>query len=213
MSALLALSEAVEARDPYARGHSARVARMAHAIGVRLGCDETRLTVLGLGGALHDVGKLAVSEAVLSKPGPLTEAERAEVRTHPEAGARLVVFDPAVRPALPGVLYHHERWDGAGYPSGRAGVEIPFEARILAVVDSFDAMTSDRPYRAAMPTEQAIEEVDRCAGTQFDPDVALAFLEAWESGAFGIAAALRAAAVKESTRSRASSTPFESPRR
>jgi len=194
VSALLALSEAIEARDPYTRGHSARVARMAHAVGARLGCDEGRLELLRLGGALHDVGKLVVSEAVLTKPGPLTEDEVAEVRCHPEAGARMVALDRGLRPALPGVLYHHERWDGDGYPTRRAGTEIPLEARILAVVDCFDAMTSDRPYRAALPAEEALAEVDRCRGSQFDPDVALVFLETWQSGAFGVTAALRAAA-------------------
>ena len=213
MTALLALSEAIEARDPSARGHAARVARLARASGARLGLDEARLAVLKLGGALHDIGKVAVPEAVLTKPGALTEAELAEVRRHPEEGARLLELDAALRPALPAVLYHHERWDGGGYPSGRAAEAIPFEARILAVVDSFDAMTSDRPYRAARPIEEAVEEVDRCAGTQFDPEVALAFVDAWESGAFGIAGALRAAAVRESTRSRASRAPAESPRR
>ena len=194
MNALLALSDAIEARDPYTRGHSARVARMAQAVGIRLGCDETRLGLLRLCGALHDVGKLFVPETVLNKPGPLTPEELAEVRAHPEAGARMVALDRSLRPALPGVLYHHERWDGGGYPTGRAGTEIPFEARILAVADCFDAMTSDRPYRAALPAEQAIDEVDRCRGSQFDSDVALVFLEAWESGAFGVTAALRAAA-------------------
>ena len=171
---------------------------MAHVVGLRLGCDKARLALLGLGGALHDIGKLAVSGTVLNKPGPLTPEELAEVRTHPEIGARLVALDRAVRPALPGVLYHHERWDGGGYPTGRAGTEIPFEARILAVADCFDAMTSDRPYRAALAAEQAIEEVDRCAGTQFDPDVAIAFVAAWESGAFGVTAALRAATADTS---------------
>jgi HD-GYP domain-containing protein (c-di-GMP phosphodiesterase class II) len=194
VSALLALSEAIEARDPYTRGHSARVARMAHAVGVRLGCDEDRLALLRLGGALHDVGKLVVSEAVLTKPGPLTEDEVAEVRCHPEAGARMIALVRGLRPALPGVLYHHERWDGGGYPTRRAGTEIPLEARILAVVDCFDAMTSNRPYRAALPAGEALAEVDRCRGSQFDPDVALVFLEAWQSGAFGVTAALRAAA-------------------
>jgi HD-GYP domain-containing protein (c-di-GMP phosphodiesterase class II) len=210
VTALLALSEAIESRDPYTRGHSARVARMAHAVGLRLGCDEARLALIGLGGALHDVGKLAVSKAVLNKPGPLTPEEVAEVRTHPEIGARLVALDRALRPALPGVLYHHERWDGGGYPTGRAGTKIPFEARILAVADCFDAMTSDRPYRAALAAEQAIEEVDRCAGTQFDPDVATAFLAAWESGAFGVTAALRAVArLKQATQCYKSSPPPE----
>jgi HD-GYP domain-containing protein (c-di-GMP phosphodiesterase class II) len=194
VSTLLVLSEAIEARDPYTRGHSARVARMARAVGARLGCDDGRLALLGMGGALHDIGKLVVPEAILNKPGPLTPEEVAEVRTHPEIGARLVALDRTLRAALPGVLYHHERWDGGGYPSGRAGTEIPLEARILTVADCFDAMTSDRPYREAMPPDQAIEEVDRCAGSQFDPDVAVAFLAAWESGAFGVTAALRAAA-------------------
>jgi HD-GYP domain-containing protein (c-di-GMP phosphodiesterase class II) len=194
VSALLALSRAIETRDPYMRGHSARVARTAHAVGIRLGCDEARLALLRLGGALHDVGKLVVSEAVLNKPGPLTPDELAEVRAHPEAGARMVALDRALRPALPGVLYHHERWDGLGYPTGRAGPEIPLEARILAVADCFDAMTSDRPYRAALPEEQAIAEVGRCSGSQFDPDVALVFLEAWGSGVFGVTAELSAAA-------------------
>lgn len=194
MTALLALSKAIEARDPYTRGHSARVARMARAVGVMLGCDDARLALLRLGGALHDIGKLAVSEQVLNKPGPLTAEELAEVREHPGVGARLVTLDRTLHLAVPAVLYHHERWDGAGYPTGRAGSAIPIEARILAVADSFDAMTSNRPYRSALPAEQAIEEVDRCAGTQFDPDVAVAFLEAWESGAFAVTAALRAAA-------------------
>jgi HD-GYP domain-containing protein (c-di-GMP phosphodiesterase class II) len=94
---------------------------------------------------------------------------------------------------LPIVLYHHERWDGEGYPSRRSGTEVPLEARILAVVDSYDAMTSDRPYRAALSPELAVDEIARCAGTQFDPDVAAAFLAAWESGALGLPAALRAA--------------------
>ena len=195
MGALLALSEAVEACNPYTRGHSQRVARMAYQVGVRLGVDEARLSLLRLGGALHDVGKLAVSDAVLNKPGPLTADEILMVRAHPEIGARMVALDKALRPSLPAVLYHHERWDGEGYPTGRSGPEIPLEARVLAVVDSYDAMTSDRPYRLAMPVEDAVVEVDRCAGTQFDPDVALAFLTAWESGAFGVTAALRAAAT------------------
>jgi HD-GYP domain-containing protein (c-di-GMP phosphodiesterase class II) len=195
MGALLALSQAVEACDPYTRGHSQRVARMAYEVGLRLGVDGALLSLLRLGGALHDVGKLAVSDAVLNKPGPLTADEILMVRAHPEIGARMIALDKALCPSLPGVLHHHERWDGEGYPTGRSGPEIPLEARVLAVVDSYDAMTSDRPYRLAMPVEDAVGEVDRCAGTQFDPDVALAFLSAWESGAFGVTAALRAAVI------------------
>jgi HD-GYP domain-containing protein (c-di-GMP phosphodiesterase class II) len=194
MSALLALSDAIEARDPYMRGHSVRVAQMALEVGVRLGCDNGRLGLLHLGGALHDVGKFVVAEAILAKPGPLTEAEFAQIREHPEAGARLVALDRGLRAAFPGVLFHHERLDGGGYPTGCAGAQIPLEARILAVVDCYDAMTSDRAYRSALRAEDAVAEVDRCAGSQFDPDVAVAFLAAWESGA-GVTAALRAAAA------------------
>jgi HD-GYP domain-containing protein (c-di-GMP phosphodiesterase class II) len=211
MSALLALSEAIEARDPYLRGHSARVARMARAVGIHLGCDEPRLAALELGGALHDLGKLAVAETILSKPGPLTADEVAAVRRHPGVGARLVVLDDQLRAAVPGVLYHHERWDGSGYPRGRARSEIPFEARVLAVVDAFDAMISDRPYRAALTAERAIEEVDRCSGTQFDPEVALGFLETWSSGALEAAASPRAVA-RASTTPPASSVPCGSRR-
>lgn len=195
MSALLALSEAVEACDPYTRGHSTRVARMAYEVGLRLECDESELTLLRLGGALHDVGKLGVRDEVLNKPGPLTAEELREVQAHPEIGARMVAFDRVLRAALPGVLYHHERWDGAGYPSGRAGQAIPLVARVLGVVDSYDAMVSDRPYRRARPADRAAEEVDRCSGTQFDPEIAGAFLTAWESGAFGNATPHRAAAA------------------
>lgn len=194
MSALLALSEAVENCDPYTRGHSARVARMAYEVGLRLDCDESELALLTLGGALHDVGKLGVRDEVLNKPGPLTADELREVRAHPEIGARMVALDRALRAALPAVLYHHERWDGAGYPSGCSGSAIPLVARILGVVDSYDAMTSDRPYRRARPESRAAEEVDRCAGTQFDPEVAEAFLDAWESGAFYVAGRVRATA-------------------
>ena len=195
MGALLALSEAVEACDPYTRGHSVRVARMACEVGLRIDCDEPQLALLRLGGMLHDVGKLAVRDAVLHKPGPLTAGELREVRAHPEIGARMVALDRALRGTLPAVLHHHERWDGGGYPSGRAGPSIPLEARILGVVDSYDAMTSNRPYRAALPPERAAEEVERCAGTQFDPEVASAFLSLWESGVFAGAVTRRAAAV------------------
>jgi putative nucleotidyltransferase with HDIG domain len=171
------LSRAIEARDPYTQGHSARVTKLAEAVARRLGWNEERLASLRIGGPLHDIGKLGVSDDVLGKKARLDEDEFAQIREHPKIGARLLLRVAAFREALPYVLYHHERWDGEGYPSGRAGEEIPVEARVLAIADAFDAMTSDRPYRQALTREQALAEVERCAGTQFDPEIARIFLE------------------------------------
>jgi putative nucleotidyltransferase with HDIG domain len=174
---LSVLSRAIEARDPYTRGHSARVTALAEAVARRLGWSEERIGTLRVGGPLHDIGKLAVSDDVLRKEGRLDPDELAEIREHPKIGARLLLRIAALREAIPYVLYHHERWDGTGYPSGKAGEEIPVEARVLAVADAFDAMTSDRPYRRALTLGQALAEVERGAGTQFDPEIARVFLE------------------------------------
>jgi HD-GYP domain-containing protein (c-di-GMP phosphodiesterase class II) len=181
---LTALSHAIEAKDPFTRGHSARVSVIAEVIAVRLGWRSSRLEALRMGGQLHDVGKLNLDGAVLHKAGPLDERERIHVRRHPLAGARLIRPFTALHPALPYVLFHHERWDGTGYPSGRAHEQIPSGARILAVADAFDAMISHRPYRHAMPLHRALAEVRACAGTQFDPAVVRAFLAAWAEGNF-----------------------------
>ena len=186
---LSVLTGAIEARDPYTRGHSARVTELAEALARRLGWSEERLEALRIGGPLHDVGKLAVSDAVLRKAGRLEAHELAAIREHPKAGARLLLRVAALRDAIPYVLYHHERWDGKGYPSGRAGEQIPLEARVLAVADAFDAMTSDRPYRRALSHAEALAEVERCAGTQFDPAIASAFLELFAEAALPAAAA------------------------
>jgi HD-GYP domain-containing protein (c-di-GMP phosphodiesterase class II) len=179
---LAALSQAIEARDPYTRGHSERVSALAQVVARRLGWNASRLRALGLGALLHDVGKLNLDAAVLRKPGPLDEREYGEVRRHPLAGARLIRGIDALRPALPYVLFHHERWDGRGYPSGRSREHIPLGARIVAVVDAFDAMISARPYRPPLPVRSAIAELARGAGTQFDPGVVRAFLVAWRDG-------------------------------
>ena len=174
---LSVLSRAIEARDPHARGHSARVTVLAESIAIQLGWSEERLALLHVGGPLHDIGKLAVSDEVLSKPGRLDDDELAQIREHPKLGARLLLRVAAFRQALPYVLYHHERWDGTGYPTGRAGEAIPVEARVLAIADAFDAMTSDRPYRRALSRDEALAEVERCSGTQFDPALVEVFLE------------------------------------
>jgi HD-GYP domain-containing protein (c-di-GMP phosphodiesterase class II) len=135
-----------------------------------------------MGGLLHDVGKLNLDEALLLKPGPLDAREYDEIRRHPLAGARLIRSFEALRPALPYILFHHERWDGSGYPTGRFYKQIPLGARIVSVVDAFDAMTSTRPYRAPLPLQSALAELNGGAGTQFDPSVVRAFFGAWSGG-------------------------------
>jgi HD-GYP domain-containing protein (c-di-GMP phosphodiesterase class II) len=171
------LSRAIDARDEYTRGHSERVTDIAEAIALRLGWEPERLEQLRVGGPLHDLGKLAISDEVLGKPGRLDEDELEQIRQHPRLGARILLRLAAFRGAVPYVLCHHERWDGTGYPTGRVGEEIPLEARVLAIADAYDAMTSDRPYREALSHEDALAEVERCAGTQFDPEIVSVFLE------------------------------------
>ena len=174
---LTVLTRAIEARDPYTRGHSARVTALAEEVALSLGWSAEQLASLRVGGPLHDIGKLAISNEVLRKEGRLDPEELDQIGEHPKIGARILLRMAELREAIPYVLYHHERWDGKGYPSGKAGEEIPVGARVLAVADAFDAMTSDRPYRRALTREQALAEVERCAGTQFDPAIARVFLE------------------------------------
>ncbi len=193
--ALMDLARAIEARDPYSSGHAARVTAIAELIAARLGWDEEQIDVLRIGAALHDIGKLAVPDSVLRKPGPLNEAELDYVRAHPQEGARMLGLVGTLRAAVPCVLHHHERWDGHGYPTGSAGEEIPIEARVLAVADAYDAMTSDRPYRRALSQVRAVSELERCAGTQFDPDVVAVFAEAWRQGGFELPAGIPRAAA------------------
>jgi putative nucleotidyltransferase with HDIG domain len=200
-----ALSAAIEARDPFARGHASRVTVFAQAVARRLHLDGEELSVLRFGALLHDVGKLAVPKPLLLKPGSLTEGELAQVRRHPTTGARMLRSLGAPRTILSAVLHHHERWDGSGYPSGRSSDQIPLEARILAVADSFDAMTSTRPYRAPKPTGEALGELERCSGTQFDPAAVDAFADAWQEGELEVLVWQEARATPTgSTRSRAS---------
>jgi HD-GYP domain-containing protein (c-di-GMP phosphodiesterase class II) len=168
--------------DPSLEGHASRVGLHAEAVARRLGWTDTALEDLRLGAALHDVGKVNVRSDILTKPGRLDDAELAEVRAHPVEGAWLIAGIPSLAAALPYVLFHHERWDGDGYPTRRAGHEIPIEGRLLAVADSFDAMTSSRPYCDARAFDGAVAEVERCSGSQFDPAVADAFVAAYAAG-------------------------------
>jgi putative nucleotidyltransferase with HDIG domain len=185
MSLLASFSAALEARDPHLHGHSTRVTALAEALARLIGWPQAELETLRLGGSLHDVGKIAVDARILRKPGPLTREELAQIRRHPVAGARLIERVASLHEARPYVLYHHERWDGTGYPARKAGERIPLEARLLALADAFDAMTSHRAYRQPLTFEGALAEVERCAGTQFDPRLAKTFLRGWERGEIG----------------------------
>ena len=172
---LVSISRALEQRDSQL-GHGARVSALAEPVALRLGWDRQRVKTLRTAAPLHDIGKVKVRPQILSKPGPLTPEEREEVQRHPEAGAQLVLPLRRFHDALPYVLFHHERWDGGGYPAGLSGRGIPAEARVLAVADTFDAMTSTRPYRTGLPYEVARQEMIDFSGTQFDPRVVAAFL-------------------------------------
>jgi HD-GYP domain-containing protein (c-di-GMP phosphodiesterase class II) len=172
------LAAAIETRDPYTGGHVERVAAYSVAIGRALGWEGERLATLEMGAALHDVGKIGIEDSILRKPGRLDDDEWAQMRQHPEMGARLLEQVPFLIASVGCALRHHERYDGEGYPDGMLGDDIPIEARVVAVADTFDAMTSDRPYRAGLPASVALAEIERCAGTQFDPEVVAAFLRA-----------------------------------
>jgi len=181
LDTVTAVANAIEARDPYTRGHTGRVTALARAIAHQMGWSEEQLSSLEIGGLLHDVGKIGVADAILLKPGPLSEAEYAETKTHPDVGRRMLQGISYLESAIPGVLHHHERYNGRGYPNQLSGPGIPLAGRILAVADAFDAMTSDRPYRGAMSPQAAIAELEREAGTQFDPEVVVAFMRAWQN--------------------------------
>jgi HD-GYP domain-containing protein (c-di-GMP phosphodiesterase class II) len=137
---------------------------------------------LWLGSLFHDVGKLAIPEAIINKPGPLTEEEYEEMKKHPELGVEIIQRVSFLLPAAKAILHHQERWDGNGYPGGLEGERISIEGRILAVADAFDAMLTDRPYRKALTEDYAVGELERCASSQFDPNVVEAFLRAMEKG-------------------------------
>ncbi|MGZ4397600.1 MAG: HD-GYP domain-containing protein [Gaiellaceae bacterium] len=174
---LVSLQQAIDALD---HGHSRRVTAIAEQLARWLRWDDLRLQRLRLGSRLHDVGKLMLSTELLHKPGPLDDLELAEMRTHPLLGGGLVQGVSHGRLALTCILYHHERWDGDGYPSGLGTWEIPPEARLLAICDGFDAMTTPRSYRMTFTTIEALAEIERCAGKQFDPELSEAFLTAWD---------------------------------
>jgi putative nucleotidyltransferase with HDIG domain len=177
-SVVRALTSAIDAKDPYTCGHSDRVARIAVRLAKEFGCDSKMLHTMYMAGLLHDIGKIGIDDAVLRKPGKLTEAEFDHIKQHPELGYRILADIRQLADVLPAVLHHHEQWDGKGYPLKLAAEQIPFIARILAVADAFDAMSSDRPYRRGMPVER-VEELFRLgAGQQWDAEVIKAYFSA-----------------------------------
>jgi hypothetical protein len=169
-------SRALEVRDRETQGHSKRVTELTIRIARRMGFSEDMLVHIYRGALLHDIGKLGIPDDILHKKGPLTEQEMRIMRLHPQIALDLLSPIDYLKPALNIPRYHHEKWDGTGYPHGLSGETIPLEARIYAIVDVFDALTHDRPYRAAMPTHEALEYIKSEAGKQFDPEVVRVFL-------------------------------------
>ncbi|GMV99301.1 MAG: hypothetical protein AMXMBFR84_04400 [Candidatus Hydrogenedentota bacterium] len=179
---LVALANAVELRDHYTVGHTWRVTNFGLEIARSLGWSDEKMKECEMGGVLHDVGKISIDDAILRKAGKLTDEEYQKMQVHPERGARLMQDIDFLIPLIPYALYHHERFDGKGYPYGLSGEDIPLEGRLLAVADTLDAMTSNRPYRKGLPLEVAREEIIKGKGTQFDPLIVDAFVKACDEG-------------------------------
>jgi len=173
---LSALTSAIDAKDSYTRGHSERVTELSIRLAQYCGVAAEEVEKIKLGGLLHDIGKIGIPEGILNKPGRLDEHEFEIIKSHPDLGVRIMGKVEFLESIVPIISFHHERYDGKGYPDGLIGEDIPILARIVSVVDTFDAMTTDRPYRKAMTTEAALAEIERCAGTQFDPEIAAHFV-------------------------------------
>ncbi|MCI0526951.1 MAG: response regulator [Nitrospira sp.] len=172
-----ALSQAIQVKDPYTGDHCDRIVEYSRSIAEKFGLSAMEKKVLAYAAALHDIGKIGVPEAILNKPGRLTEEEYAIMKTHPAKGAAIIQGVGFLAPVVPLIYHHQERYDGLGYPDGLVGEEIPLGSRIVSVLDTFDAMTSDRPYRKALPIERAVAELKRFTHQQFDSLVVDAFLQ------------------------------------
>jgi len=182
LETIAALATAVEARDPYTSGHSQDVTQLATATAQEMGLSAAEIENLRMAGLLHDIGKIGVPDSVLNKPSRLTSAERIMINSHPIISAEIVGKIEALAHLVPIIRHHHERWDGTGYPDGRKGEDIPLLARILAVADGFEAMTSERPYRAPMSTQEALAELQEGAGKQWDPTIVKVFCSILKRG-------------------------------
>ena len=171
------LRQTVEAKDPYTRGHSDRVSEYSVLIGKKLGLDEKTLHILKIGGLFNDIGKIGIPDSILLKESKLSDEEYSQIKNHPMIGVHMLGDAAIFTDILPIVKHHHERYDGRGYPSQLVGDDIPYVARIAAVADTFDAMTSKRSYRDSLPIDVVRAEIERCSGTQFDPNIAKIFLD------------------------------------
>jgi HD-GYP domain-containing protein (c-di-GMP phosphodiesterase class II) len=177
-----ALAAAIDGKDPYTRGHSERVSRFSVATAEGLGLDEAEVEKIRISALLHDVGKIGIDDRILKKPAALDDQEFEIMKTHPQKGYKIMSQIPAMREFLPGMYMHHEMINGQGYPQGLKGEEIPMQARIVSVADTFDAMTTERPYQAAMELEAALTRLKSFVGTRYDARVVAAFIAACEAG-------------------------------
>jgi putative two-component system response regulator len=180
-ASLIMLANAIELRDVYTRGHVERVMNYGQAIAEQLSWSAASKNQLRYGSILHDIGKIHIAEEILSKDGPLTQDEWIEMRRHPELGAELIQGIHYLEPAISVILYHHERWNGSGYPFGLKEESIPEAARVVAIADSFDAMTTRRPYRKELSPQEAYKEILAGSGSQYDPAIVKAFESVWEA--------------------------------
>jgi HD-GYP domain-containing protein (c-di-GMP phosphodiesterase class II) len=176
------LAAAIDGKDPYTRGHSERVSRFSVAIAQRLGLPDDEVEKIRISALLHDVGKIGIDDKILKKPASLTDEEYEIMKQHPQKGFKIMSHIPALKEFLPGMYMHHEMINGQGYPQGLKGDEIPIMARIVAVADTFDAMTTDRPYQKAMKFEDAVSRIETLVGTRYDAQVVAAFVEACREG-------------------------------
>ena len=177
---IAALANAIEAKDKYTEGHNDRVSRLAVMLGGEVGLARRELDLVRMAGILHDIGKIGIPDSVLNKNGPLEEQEFVMIKSHPSQGEKILRPLRSVKEIIDVVLYHHERFDGRGYPKGLAGESIPLFARIVAIADSFDAMTTDRPYRKAFTRQEAVAELNKGAGSMWDPWLVRLFIERLE---------------------------------
>lgn len=177
LATLEAFTETIEQKDPYTKGHCSRVRSISLAIASALNFSEENLHILEGGALLHDIGKIGIPEEILNKPSKLTKSEYQLIKEHPVAGERIVKYIDLFQAYRPIIRSHHERMDGKGYPDGLKGDQIPLDVRIVSLADAFDAMTTSRAYRSALPTELAVEELKLFSGTQFDPDLVNLFIE------------------------------------